>query len=326
VAAEDIAKVIAEKTGVPVTSIQQEESEKLLRLESEIHKRVIGQDEAVKAVAAAMRRARAELRSPNRPIANFLFLGPTGVGKTQLAKTLASVYFGSEDAMLRFDMSEFQEVSSIDRFIGTLDQPGILTEAVKNKAFSLLLLDEIEKAHRDILNLFLQVMDDGRLTSGQGEVVDFTNVILIATSNAATPFIQDRIKAVDSIDQIKTALMESELKKYFTPEFLNRFDDIIVFKPLTQDEIREIAKLLLLEVAGQLLTRGINLKVTPEALEELALAGFDPAFGARPLRRVIQERVNNVLANYLLQNKLGRRDAVVLETGGTIRVEKARAL
>lgn len=289
---DDVATVVSEKSKIPVSAVTEDESAKLLRLEEEMHKRIIGQDEAVKAVAAAIRRARAELRATNRPIANFLFLGPTGVGKTETAKTVAAVYFGNEDRMVRLDMSEYQEKSSVDRLIG-----GMITEVVRAHPFTVVLLDEIEKAHPDILNIFLQVMDDGRLTDNAGRTIDFTNVVLIATSNA------------------------QDYKKSFRPEFLNRFDGIIAFKPLESDEIKQIARLLLVAVARQLETKGITLQVTEAAIEELATAGFSPEYGARPLRRVIQERVQDALANYLLQNKIGRRDIVIFDAGGIIKVQ-----
>jgi len=237
VAGEDVAKIVAEKTKIPLTQVAEEEKEKLLHLEEVMHERMIGQDTAVKAVASALRRARAELRSGDRPIANFLFLGPTGVGKTELAKTTAEAYFGSDNSMIRFDMSEFQNQASVAKLIGAAGQAGQLTEAVRTSPFSLLLLDELEKAHPDILNLFLQVMDDGRLSDGTGRTIDFTNVIMIATSNAGTSYIQDQVAQETPLEQIKTHLIETELKQIYRPEFLNRFDEIIVFKPLAMDEV-----------------------------------------------------------------------------------------
>ncbi|RMD51264.1 ATP-dependent Clp protease ATP-binding subunit, partial [Candidatus Parcubacteria bacterium] len=318
VAKNDVAAIISEKTGVPVTNVEQKESEKLLNLEDRIHERIVGQDEAVNAVAAALRRARVELRSDNRPIANFLFLGPTGVGKTELAKTTAEVYFGSEDAMLRFDMSEYQDKASVERLIGGAGEPGLLTEAVRKKPFALLLLDELEKAHPDILNLFLQVMDDGRLTDGMGRTVDFTNVILIATSNAGTQYIQDAVQRGENVEQIKQALLENELKQVYRPEFLNRFDGIIVFKPLQPEDVVAIAYLLIQKVAKRLEAKGINFEATDEAVHELAQKGYDPKYGARPLRRVIQETVDNAIAKFLLQGKVGRRDTLILNPGGKI--------
>jgi len=329
VSKDDVASVIAEKTRIPLKTLTEEESQKLLGLEQRMHGRVIGQVQAVSAVASAMRRARAELGDKSRPIANFLFLGPTGVGKTELAKTLADVYFGSEDSMIRLDMSEYQDKASLYRLIG---EPagdkagGILSEAIRKQPFSLLLLDEIEKANPDILTVFLQVMDDGRLTDNIGRVIDFTNVILIATSNAGSQYIQDEIKKNTPIAVIKEGMMTRELRPYYRPEFLNRFDDVIVFTPLSPGEIEQITRLMLAKVAKRLETKGIIFEVTDEAIKELATIGYDPLFGARPLRRTIQDRVDNVIAEALLRGKLGRRDRLIFEKGGTIRVEKAAKL
>ncbi|MBU1131342.1 ATP-dependent Clp protease ATP-binding subunit [Patescibacteria group bacterium] len=325
VAGEDIARVISHKTNIPLTEVSHDESEKLLHLEERIHQRLINQEEAVNLVAAALRRARAELRDVNRPIVNLLFLGPTGVGKTELAKTVAQIYFGSEDNMIRLDMSEYQLKESVNKMIGSKESggTGILTEAVRKRPFALLLFDEIEKAHPDILNLFLQMMDDGRLTDALGRTVDFSNTIIIGTSNAAAHFIQDSIRAGKTMDEIKNQLIQEELRQYFKPEFLNRFDGTVVFKPLSQVHIKQIAGLLLAQVKKRLINKGIYLEATDEAVEELAQAGFDPTFGARPLKRVIQDRVDNALANHLLTGKIGRRDKVILEKGGELRVEKA---
>ncbi|TSC95478.1 MAG: ATP-dependent Clp protease ATP-binding subunit ClpC [Parcubacteria group bacterium Athens1014_10] len=329
---EDAAYLVSRKTKIPLTKITEKESEKLLNLEKRIHQRIIGQEEAVIAVSAALRRARTELRELKRPIANLLFLGPTGVGKTELAKAIGEIYFGSEKNMIRLDMSEYQEKSSIDRMLGApisyrgSEMGGYLTEAVKKQPFSLLLLDEIEKAHPDILNLFLQVMEDGRLTDSSGKTVDFTNIILIGTSNACSNFIQEEIRNNKDIIEIKKDLLNQELKSYFLPEFLNRFDEIIVFKPLIKEEIKQIAHLLLIKLQKQLDKKGISLRATDEAIEELVELGYDPIFGARPLKRVIQDRVNNSLADYLLKGELKRRDIAVLEKGGEIRVVKGKEL
>lgn len=321
---EDVAFLVSSKTNIPLTSITQTESKKLLNLEKEIHKRIINQEEAVKLVASALRRARVELRDTRRPIANLLFLGPTGVGKTELAKTVSYVYFGSEKQMVRIDMSEYQTKESIDRLIGSPDgsSAGYLTEAVRKNPYTLLLLDEIEKAHPDILNLFLQVMDDGRLTDSLGRTVDFTNVILIGTSNAGTSFIQEEIKKNTPLEKIRQDLIQEKLQDYFKPEFLNRFDSIVVFKPLTKENIKEIARLMLNKLARQVEEKGIILKFTEEAISELAQKGFDPLFGARPLRRVIQEEVNDALARFLLENKISRGDIAILEKGCKIRIQK----
>lgn len=331
VTADDAAAVVSRRVNVNVARVTENEASKLLRLEEHMHERMVGQDEAVRAVANALRRSRTELRDPKRPIATFLFLGPTGVGKTELAKTVAEAYFGDETNMVRLDMSEYQEQSSIARLLGAPPgapgpSGGYLTEAVRTNPFSLILLDELEKAHPDILNVFLQVFDDGRLTDAGGRTIDFTNTIIIATSNAGTPLIQQRMKEGLGTDRIKEELVGTTLGSYFRPEFLNRFDDIIVFAPLSVEEIEKIAALQLGKIAAQLESRGITLRASPEAVRELAVAGFDPIFGARPLRRVLQERVDNALATFLLTGKLSRRDVAILESGGAIRVERAERL
>lgn len=332
VTAEDVAEIVSNKTNVPLTKITAKETEKLLNMEELIHERMVDQEEAVSAVATALRRARAELRDMKRPIVNLLFLGPTGVGKTELAKTVADIYFGNEDNMIRLDMSEYQDQSSLNRLIGAppgfgdSNRGGFLTEAVRSRPFSLVLLDELEKAHPDILNVFLQVMDDGRLTDTLGRTIDFTNTIIIATSNAGSQVIQDRIREGAGVEAIKDELINKELKPYFRPEFLNRFDNIVVFKPLGMPEIIQIVDLMLKQVAGRLAQKGVRLEASQEAKEELARTGYDPIFGARPLRRAIQDTVDNALATYLLQGKIGRRDVAVLEPGGHISVRQAEAL
>ncbi|MCR4280665.1 MAG: ATP-dependent Clp protease ATP-binding subunit [Candidatus Komeilibacteria bacterium] len=328
VTGQDVGELVSEKAEVPVSQVTQDESNKLMNLEQLIHERIINQVEAVSAVSSALRRARAELRDMKRPIASFLFLGPTGVGKTELAKTVAGVYFGNDEKMIRLDMSEYQEKNSLQRLLGNPggDIGGILTNAVRQDPYSILLLDEIEKAHPDILNVFLQVMEDGRLTDVTGRTIDFTNIVFIATSNAGTTYIQDRTKAGATAEQIKVELMEKELRPYFRPEFLNRFDNIVVFKPLTQDHIEQIAVLLIKKEQQRMKEKGIYFEATPAAIKQLAQDGYDPNYGARPLRRVIQEQVQNSLANFLLTGSIDRRDKVVLEADGRITIEKATRL
>lgn len=325
VSAEDVAEIIHQKTGVPVTSVTEDESQKLLRLEEAMHQRVVGQSEAVSLVASALRRARAEIRSQGRPIANFLFLGPTGVGKTELAKTIAEVYFGGEQRMVRLDMSEYQDKSGIYRLIGQPNQPGSgqLTEAVRQNPFSLVLLDELEKADPDVLNLFLQVFDDGRLTDSVGKTIDFKDTIIIATSNAGTGYVQEQLKSGKTLSVVRDALIRTELKQYYRPEFLNRFDGIVLFKPLEKPEIREIARFMLKRVAKDLQARGVSFRVEETALDALADIGFDPDFGARPMRRAIQEKVENQLADLVLRGQLGRRDTVVLGDKAELHIESA---
>lgn len=320
---DDVAVVISEMIKIPLAQVTKKESEKLLSLEDEIHKRMIGQEEAVKIVASALRRARAELREGKRPIASMLFLGPTGVGKTELAKTVSEVYFNDEAAMIRIDMSEYQEQSSVSRMIGSGSTPGVLTELVRKKPFALILFDEIEKAHPDILNLFLQVMDDGRLTNAQGITIDFTSTIIIMTSNVGASYIQDEINKGADIENIKNYLVNESLRQTFRPEFLNRFDGIVVFKPLTMVEVINIARLMLNQISKRLEEKGISFTATDEAIAELAELGFDQRFGARALRRTVQTRVDDILADYLLKGEIGRRDKVILEAGGKLRVEKA---
>ncbi len=322
VSVEDVATVVHRKTGVPVQAVATDESEKLLHLEEHLHQRVIGQKEAVTQVAQALRRARAELRDGKRPMGSFLFLGPTGVGKTELAKALANDYFGSAETMIRLDMSEYQDRRSIDRLIGAAGDPkgGLLTEAVRQKPFSLVLLDELEKAHPDLLTLFLQVLDDGRLTDGIGRTVDFTHTIIIATSNAGSTFIQDSVKRGDAIELIKTGLLEKELRDIFRPEFLNRFDGVIVFSPLTMDDVTRIAWLLLHQVIQRLEEKGVSFQIDDLAVDALAKAGFDPLYGARPLRRVIQEKVENQLADALLRGELPRGTKVYMQPDGSLRI------
>jgi len=324
---DDIAAIVSEITHIPITKITESESEVLLKLEESIHQRMIDQEEAVKMVAASLRRARTELRESKRPIANFLFLGPTGVGKTELAKTVAEVYFGNEDYMIRLDMSEYQHPDSIEKMIGSPGGTlGYLTEAVRKTPFSLILLDEFEKAHPDILNLFLQVMDDGRLTDGQGRTVDFTNSIIIATSNVGAVFIQEQIKAGTEIGEIKQKLIDDHLNKVLRPELINRFDGVIVFKPLTLGDVVNVTDIMLNKVKKMLEVKGIGLEIDPLGARKLAEQGFDPKFGARPLRRVIQEKVENQIADKILAGEIKRRDTVIIDQEAMIEVRKGRKL
>jgi len=327
VSEEDVAAVVSQKTKIPLTKITAKESEALLNLEAKIHGRMIDQVEAVEMVAASLRRARTELREQKRPIASFLFLGPTGVGKTELAKTVAEVYFGDEDYMVRLDMSEYQRQESLEKMIGSPDGvSGYLTEAVRQAPFSLILLDEFEKAHPDILNLFLQVMDDGRLTDGTGRTIDFTNCIIIATSNIGAVYIQDQIKAGTVIEQIKLSLVNDQLNKYLKPELINRFDGVVVFKPLALAEVEKITGLMLNKVRRLLEAKGIGLVCEEAGIKKLAALGFDPKFGARPLRRVIQEKIENEIANIILADGIKRRDTVVIDAEAKISVKQGREL
>jgi len=323
---DDVAEILSEKTNIKVSAITESEADKLLHLEEMMHRRIVGQDEAVSAIAKALRRAREELRDPNRPIASFLFLGPTGVGKTETAKTIAEVYFGNENNMIRLDMSEYQKQDSVVKMIGDANTKGYLTEAIRQKPFSIVLLDEIEKAHPDILNLFLQVLDDGRLTDGLGRTVDFTNTIIIATSNAASQAIQMGQEQGLSPLEIYESLLDGYLDQYFRPEFLNRFDKIVVFTALQFEEVVEITRRLLAKLAASLEERGIHFEVTDEAVIDLARHGYSPKFGARPLRRLLQDTVDDALAKLMLKQKLDRRDRVILYPQGRLEVKKAEPI
>lgn len=325
---DDVVELVSKKTKVPLKDTEETEKRKLLDLEKLIHQRLVNQEEAVKAVAAAMRRSRLEVKKRDKPIANFLFVGPTGVGKTELAKTLARVYFGDEKRMLRLDMSEYQEKRGIRRLIGLRTdegtEKGYLTEAVKRQPYSLLLLDELEKAHPDILNLFLQVMDDGRLTGADNETINFTNIILIATSNAGTNFIQNKIKDGISYEEIDRELKDEVLLEYFRPEFLNRFDKIVLFTALSFENIREITRLFIKEINGGLEERAVTLEAENEAIDELAALGYNPLYGARPLRRAIQEKVEDVVARMFLEDKVKRRDKIIVKKGLVFEIKKGK--
>ncbi|MBF6594225.1 MAG: ATP-dependent chaperone ClpB [Thermaceae bacterium] len=309
VAEEDIAEIVARWTGIPVTKLLEGEREKLLRLEEELHQRVIGQDEAIVAVADAIRRSRAGLGDPSRPIGSFLFLGPTGVGKTELAKTLAATLFDSEENLIRIDMSEYQEKHTVARLIGAppgyvgYEEGGQLTEAVRRRPYSVILFDEIEKAHPDVFNTLLQVLDDGRLTDGQGRTVDFRNTAIILTSNIGSPLILEGIQSGQSYETIRARVLDV-LQASFRPEFLNRLDEIVVFRPLAQDQIAQIVEIQLGAVRRRLAEKRITLEVSPEALAFLAERGYDPIYGARPLKRVIQRELETPLSRKILSGEV----------------------
>ena len=304
---EEIAEVLSRATGIPVSKMMEGEKEKLLRMEEELHKRVIGQNEAVDAVANAIRRSRAGLSDPNRPIGSFLFLGPTGVGKTELCKTLAKFLFDSEDAMVRIDMSEFMEKHSVSRLVGAppgyvgYEEGGYLTEAVRRRPYSVILLDEVEKAHHDVFNILLQVLDDGRLTDGQGRTVDFRNTVVIMTSNLGSDLIQGNQK--ESYDEMK-ALVMSVVSQHFRPEFINRIDETVVFHPLNKDNIRAIAEIQLKRLINRMESRGYVLTFTDATLDFISEIGYDPIYGARPLKRAIQQEIENPLAQQILSGSL----------------------
>ena len=304
---EEIAEVLSHATGIPVSKMMEGEKEKLLRMEEELHKRVIGQNEAVDAVANAIRRSRAGLSDPNRPIGSFLFLGPTGVGKTELCKTLAKFLFDSEDAMVRIDMSEFMEKHSVSRLVGAppgyvgYEEGGYLTEAVRRRPYSVILLDEVEKAHHDVFNILLQVLDDGRLTDGQGRTVDFRNTVVIMTSNLGSDLIQGN--QTESYDEMK-ALVMSVVGQHFRPEFINRIDETVVFHPLNKDNIRAIAEIQLKRLINRMESRGYVLHFTNATLDFISEIGYDPIYGARPLKRAIQQEIENPLAQQILSGSL----------------------
>ncbi len=313
VGAEEIAEVVSRATGIPVSKMMQGEREKLLLMESKLHERVVGQDEAISAVANAIRRSRSGLSDPNRPLGSFLFLGPTGVGKTELTKALAGFLFDSDEHMIRIDMSEFMEKHSVARLIGAppgyvgYDEGGYLTEAVRRKPYSVILFDEVEKAHPDVFNVLLQVLDDGRLTDGQGRTVDFKNTVVVMTSNIGSPIIQAMVGSDQQ--EIKDAVWD-ELKMSFRPEFLNRIDEIVVFHGLNAAHIASIAGIQLHVLEQRLHKMDLALDVSPAALEELAKVGFDPVFGARPLKRAIQQRIENPLSKALLEGKFPPKSTI----------------
>ncbi|MEI6738556.1 MAG: AAA family ATPase, partial [Pseudomonadota bacterium] len=316
VGVEEIAEVVSRATGIPVSKMMQGERDKLIQMEAKLHERVVGQDEAVRLVADAIRRSRAGLSDEGKPYGSFLFLGPTGVGKTELCKTLASFLFDSEDHMIRVDMSEFMEKHSVSRLIGAppgyvgYDEGGYLTEAVRRKPYSVILLDEVEKAHPDVFNVLLQVLDDGRMTDGQGRTVDFKNTVIVMTSNLGS----QQIQAMSGSDYgvIKLAVM-AEVKNYFRPEFVNRIDEVVVFHALDEANIASIAKIQLKSLIARVAKMEMTLDVSDAALSEIAQAGFDPVYGARPLKRAIQQQIENPLAKAILEGKFAPKDTIKVD-------------
>ena len=330
VTADDIAEIVASWTGIPVKKLAEEESERLLKMEDTLHNRVIGQEEAVKSISKAIRRGRVGLKDPKRPVGSFIFLGPTGVGKTELCKALAEAMFGDEKSMIRVDMSEFMEKHSVSKLVGSppgyvgYDEGGQLTEKVRRRPYSVLLFDEIEKAHPDIFNILLQILEDGRLTDSQGRVVDFRNTIIIMTSNVGARNITEpkrlgfsvvKDESAKNYEDMKSNVM-GELKKTFRPEFLNRIDDIIVFHPLTEDNIREIVRLMTDVLVKRLKSNEIYLEIGDDVLDHLAKKGYDPLFGARPLRRAIQSMVEDKLAEEMLEGKVKAGDSISVSMDG----------
>jgi ATP-dependent Clp protease ATP-binding subunit ClpB len=327
VGAEEIAEVVSRATGIPVSKMLQGERDKLLHMEDKLHSRVVGQDEAVRVVSDAIRRSRAGLSDPNRPLGSFLFLGPTGVGKTELCKTLAEYLFDSADHMIRIDMSEFMEKHSVARLIGAppgyvgYEEGGYLTEAVRRKPYSVILMDEVEKAHPDVFNVLLQVLDDGRLTDGQGRTVDFRNTVIVMTSNLGSQMIQTM--SGDDYQVIKLAVL-GEVKSYFRPEFINRIDEVVVFHALDEKHIASIARIQLQALEARLAQMEMKLEISDAALAEIAKAGFDPVYGARPLKRAIQSELENPLSREILSGRFGPKDVIhVGVRDGTFSFDKA---
>ena len=324
---ESIAEVLAMWTGIPVYKLTEEETAKLLRMEDELHKRIVGQNDAVKAVSQSIRRTRAGLKDPKRPSGSFIFLGPSGVGKTETAKTLAEFLFGDEDSLIQLDMSEYMEKHTVSRLVGSppgyvgYDEGGQLTEAVRRKPFSVVLFDEIEKAHPDVFNALLQILEDGRLTDAQGRTVDFKNTVIIMTSNLGTADLRKAAIGFGKADEAVTyekmkERVTEELKRHFRPEFLNRIDEVIVFNELSQDEVTEIVDLLIRRLQGQLESQGLSLELTHEAKVLLAKRGYDPSLGARPLRRAIQRMVEDPLSEKILWKEFNAGATIVVDADG----------
>ena len=339
---EDIAQIVASWTGVPVNKLTETESEKLLHMEDTLHTRLIGQDEAVKAVSRAIRRARVGLKNPNRPIASFIFSGPTGVGKTELTKSLAAYFFGSEDAMIRLDMSEYMERHTVSKLVGSppgyvgYNEGGQLTEAVRRRPYTVVLFDEIEKAHPDVFNLLLQILEDGRLTDSKGRTVDFKNTLIIMTSNIGSKVIEKGANTLgfdfatedpnESQYNRLRSLVNEELKQYFRPEFLNRLDEIIVFRQLTKDEVKEISEILLKDIFKRLTEQGITLKVTDKFKDRLIEEGYNPSYGARPLRRAIMRLLEDSLAEEILSGRVREGDTAIVDVdeAGQVKIAGSR--
>jgi ATP-dependent Clp protease ATP-binding subunit ClpB len=328
VGAEEIAEVVSRATGIPVSKMMQGEREKLITMEDRLHERVVGQDEAVRLVSDAIRRSRSGLSDPNRPYGSFLFLGPTGVGKTELCKALATFLFDSAEHLIRIDMSEYMEKHSVSRLIGAppgyvgYDEGGQLTEQVRRKPYSVILFDEVEKAHPDVFNALLQVLDEGRLTDGQGRTVDFKNTVLVMTSNLGSQMIQQM--AGGEYSAIKAAVM-AEVKTQFRPEFINRIDEIVVFHALGEEHIKQIARIQLDTLKARLAKMDFGLEVSDAAMTQLAKVGFDPVYGARPLKRAIQSEIENPLAKAILEGRFAPKDTIAVDwRGGRMVFEKKK--
>ncbi len=321
---EDIAEVLSNWTGIPVFKLTEEETQKLLRMESELHKRIIGQEEAIKAVSKSIRRTRSGLKDPKRPAGSFIFLGPSGVGKTELAKTLAEFLFGDEDSLIHLDMSEYMEKHTVSRLIGSppgyvgYEEGGQLTEAVRRRPFSVVLFDEVEKAHPDVFNSLLQILEDGRLTDSQGKAVDFKNTVLIMTSNLGTRELGKTATGFAIEDETShfermKAQVDEELKRHFRPEFLNRIDETIVFHPLTKPQVKSIVDMMMKRVQGQLQAKALDIELTEDAKDWLSLEGYDPTLGARPLRRTIQREIEDSVSEKLLYGEFSANQLIVVD-------------